>query len=418
MTDTPSHFCPLPWTSLSFEPNGQRRICCYGGKGKGFPEGEMGSNLSKFNIKESSGEEFLKAVQNKFINGLSPEFCQNCFKVESRGVTSPRQMMLEKYNKETKEILGKKFKPQNVVRLEITLGNNCNLKCRMCGPYFSKPMAKDFEKLKFQYSKKDAQDCSTIGKMRLGQLTDDFRDTLLRVKEISFLGGEPLLSDLHTDILKYIASKSSLTPELFYNSNITVLPKTILEIWDRYNRINLECSIDAFGPLNSYIRYPSKWTVIDQNLKKLVNLKSKMPQLKVSICTTIQAYNLLNLTELFSYLLQFRHCMPVIPHPIMVFSPSMLSPYVLPKSLRKKALLELKSFFNSNHKILRQGKYKNTNLKNFELFAAHLESVADREESEKSLLHFLTFSHKFDKLRGESLFKVNPVLDREIKNAN
>src|SRR5690606_17734570 len=88
---------------------------------------------------------------------------------------------------------------------------------------------------------------------------------------------------------------------LKYNTNVTHLPEELMSCWMHFKRVRVNASVDAVGPLNEYIRYPSKWPKVLQNLKVLDNLATKNPHIHVSIHTTVQMYNVLYLTDILEY---------------------------------------------------------------------------------------------------------------------
>ena len=54
-----------------------------------------------------------------------------------------------------------------------------------------------------------------------------------------------------------------------YNSNITRIPEEALELWPEFRKVSVCASLDGIGPVNEYIRHPSKWEEIEKNLRFL-----------------------------------------------------------------------------------------------------------------------------------------------------
>ena len=57
--------------------------------------------------------------------------------------------------------------------------------------------------------------------------------------------------------------------DLSYNTNITLLPQGVAELWPQFKSVSLSCSIDGYGSLNEYIRRPSRWRDVDRHLHTL-----------------------------------------------------------------------------------------------------------------------------------------------------
>ena len=89
-----------------------------------------------------------------------------------------------------------------------------------------------------------------------------------------------------------------------YNSNITNIPKRAWDIWKHFRRIGIGASIDAIGDLNYYIRYPSHFKKIWENLNKLSSADGNF---KVWYATTISVYNVYIPSEMLEFIIQIRY---------------------------------------------------------------------------------------------------------------
>jgi sulfatase maturation enzyme AslB (radical SAM superfamily) len=87
---------------------------------------------------------------------------------------------------------------------------------------------------------------------------------------------------------------------LKYNTNCTNLPKKMTDYWEHFKRVRINASIDAFGELNRYIRYPTGWSLVETNLMKFKEMLDKNVDLQIHIC--VQMYNILYLHELLDFL--------------------------------------------------------------------------------------------------------------------
>jgi hypothetical protein len=50
---------------------------------------------------------------------------------------------------------------------------------------------------------------------------------------------------------------------------LTNIPRRAIDLWHNFKEVEIGGSIDAVGDYNNYIRYPSKWEKIDENVKWL-----------------------------------------------------------------------------------------------------------------------------------------------------
>ena len=105
-------------------------------------------------------------------------------------------------------------------------------------------------------------------------LSDDFfENNFKHLKQVNFLGGEPLIIKEHTDFLKQcIKHGIAKNMVLFYTTNLTVLKDELFDVWSEFRHVYLGVSIDGYKEVDDYIRYPSRWDRIEKNIKQ-VSLK-------------------------------------------------------------------------------------------------------------------------------------------------
>ena len=242
---------------------------------------------------------------------LPPSACEKCVQNEYQGLPSYRHF----FNSHTTA------SDQNIVFLDIRNTNQCNLKCRYCGPHFSNQWAKELNiDIPLMHT-------------NLDHLLDNILTDDLQV--VYFTGGEPLISADHWDILaRLIKSGLSKKIKLMYNTNVTVLKyKDIdfIQTWDQFANVNLMMSIDAIGELFNNIRSGANWQDIEANLYALQRLKSNVV-LSVSCVLSI-----LNIWDLIDYIKYFQaRTIPV--NFIILQGPDYLALNVIPDDLKHRAL--------------------------------------------------------------------------------
>ena len=370
MSDCTSTFCVLPWIHSFVNSNGNYQICC---TAEEYHTGIPDSKNKNYNIsKQPDPQEIMKApfmngVRKQMLTGKWPVACTRCQQTEAGGGVSRRQLENEKYKDLITEIKAetddngqvKLFKFKSI---DYRLGNLCNLECRMCGPYSSNRWLKDWNKVKPLMEKMTPQRRKAYESYNWIDdpwLVEEFKSKIHEVDRLHFAGGEPLIAPQMGKLLDYciemgVADKITLS----YNTNVTVLPEKILEKWKSFKEIRLLCSIDGFDKVNEYIRYPSKWKVIDQNLRFLDDNYTEYKIKELLISCTVQVYNVLFLDDLFDYLQTFKNAVP-IPNLVNLYSPSYLRSTILPSSskliakekLAKKAL-ELEKITPKRHQYL------------------------------------------------------------------
>lgn len=392
-------FCPLPWIQVSVKPSGMMTTCCVM---KALNKSPIETKMHEKNSEEmakqmSSGKipysrlswefnrthylcgddslldilntDLLKEVRLDMLNGKKNPACWTCWTRErySKGKISVRVRMGLHWEKDMNIDIARKITaedgsidPTKIKQLELRLGNNCNLKCITCHPGHSTAWYSDWKKLS---EKKSfwTEDGSDIDEFMFGGMlykmddktpfewykTDlfkkDFDKVFKGVKEIYWAGGEPLLSKEHFTILqKFIDYDLAKGVTLRYDSNITYIPKKLIEMWKKFRWVGVQGSVDDIGIRNDYIRYPSKWEDIKNNLMML----DTIPNLCKS-GTTLSCYNILtfldfpkwartNMSKIFWENMHFKH----------VIAPYHLAPKILPKFIKIKAIQKIEEYLS------------------------------------------------------------------------
>ena len=187
--------------------------------------------------------------------------CHRCYRDEARGLVSRRQHAKESYETWHKNTDIELSGPQG---LDYSVGNLCNLKCVICGPENSTLWIPDYQKLYptrnidiFKYQKKD-------------QIEITSNDNLNNIVNLHFHGGgEPLLSDVHVNLLKKIKNIKGLSQvRVFYNTNGTItVSDEVLKLWEECKLIELYFSIDDLGSRFEYQRPGKSFKIIEENLQ-------------------------------------------------------------------------------------------------------------------------------------------------------
>jgi hypothetical protein len=158
-----------------------------------------------------------------------------------------------------------------------------------------------------------------------------------KITHLRFIGGEPLLIKEVVNMMRRLIEKRAASNiALWTITNGTVINEEYLELAQRFKSCDLMLSLDGVGAVNDYIRFPSKWDVIDKNISRL----KQMVKTKIFVNMTVQAYNILNIVDMIDYCVErdigFQY------H--LLQYPPYLSTAVLPRHIRDIAADRLLSF--------------------------------------------------------------------------
>jgi hypothetical protein len=165
------------------------------------------------------------------------------------------------------------------------------------------------------------------------------------IDRLHFAGGEPLIIRQGFDFLRRIVELGHAKHiTLTYNTNVTVLPKEMYEYWPQFGGVTIIASLDGYDAVNHYIRYPARWRTIDRNLRLLDDEHERLNVTRIEFHATVQAYNMLGLSDLFDYLFAtFRVADPYSRMDLVTNWPE-LDVQILPASLKRLATERLESF--------------------------------------------------------------------------
>jgi MoaA/NifB/PqqE/SkfB family radical SAM enzyme len=389
MKTTMNNLCVLPFNSLSIDANGQFRACC-------------SSGFNGFNLyaKDLTSEEFINntkivELRKSFLNGEKPSNCDRCWKMEAIGNSSFRHIANENYIYGLKNNSVIEFKDRiefkNIQYLDITLGNKCNLACRMCNPSSSSLVAKQWNIIVKSNNHQEIIDFDRPTKDKIL----DVINKSVNLTSIYMLGGEPLVSEFHDEIVELLISNGrSKEINLHYNTNLQIDAERKLEVWDKFRSIDLSISIDGHGDTYEYIRWPGNWNKLYKNIKLVIEYSKKNKDIIPGIATTVQNLNVDNLDQLIDSMNELSndklsfYFIPVVQYNELDITPT----HILENAYSK---LE---------------KYRNTSLyRADELLNMIKDAITKSKNVDPSRVRkFFEMQKNYDILRNQNLFKTKP----------
>ena len=278
----PDKFCKAPFRSVVVDNDGMLMPCCE------FMKHE--SSLPEYSIYEYEDYKSDTTLRQKMIDGEVDAGCGYCIAREKNGINR-REYHSRLFKENYESFTANTF---DVGHMELRLGNLCNLKCTMCGPYASTTWSSEIKKNSILFSKfnieDERNDFKWINDKNSIKLINDILKNCISV---NFGGGEPLMHPSINEFLKEIDTSA----ELSFNTNGTKLDNTTLELLENRPNLNIVISVDGIGKHNDYIRSGSKWNDIENNINKL-----KQRNIPVSF------YYILQHTSLFTFEPLYQYC--------------------------------------------------------------------------------------------------------------
>ena len=314
-------YCKFPFIGLQSTHKGNK-LCCSANK-----------TIQGINAKEFWDSDYLADVKNKMLKGEPVDACSSCYKEEKQGKISLRQH----YNNTFKNFEIQEYP----LALDLDFSTLCNLKCIMCGPGRSS-----------QWSKELGQDQSPPMSM---QNIDNICHMSKNVRHLTIQGGEPSIMPEFEYYFQYLKDNELIDNiEVDCISNLTNVNTKFYKLLSEFKSVKLDVSLDAYGDACNYIRFPSNFDKIEQNLLSLIDKKIQV-NLQISL-QTLSMFNFYDfLVWIYNMNLQFQKQGKKIGLNLsFVTRPEILDINFAPIKLKQKFLADIDKFnstYNLKHEV-------------------------------------------------------------------
>ena len=298
-------FCVLPWVSIEASPVGTVRPCCLADDEILDNEGNK-FELDTADFADIQNSNHMRGLREQFLAGQRPQTCRKCWNEERGGRTSKRMHTLDRLKHTIKDTeWTADAKP--LMFLDLKLGNICNLKCRICGPWSSSQFAT--EEIN-QLPREQQKSSHAYQMLRAGawprentQFWQQIDSVLTDIRYIEFTGGEPFMIDEHFDMLQGIVDRGIADQvEIHYNTNGTHYPARGEAIWRHFKTVEIAFSIDDIGERFEYQRNNADWQEVCLNLDRFRDLKECHKNIVLQICTTVNVFNVRYLDQVAQWI--------------------------------------------------------------------------------------------------------------------
>jgi organic radical activating enzyme len=258
--------------------------------------------LGTANFQDIQNSSHMRNLRAQFLAGEKPQTCRKCWNEERAGRASKRMHTLDRL----KHMLPDQAwttdaKP--LMFLDLKLGNICNLKCRICGPWSSSQFAT--EELNFM-PREEQKRSHAYQMLRAGawpreneQFWSQIDTVLSDIRYIEFTGGEPFMIDQHFDMLQGIVDRGiAHNVEIHYNTNGTQWPERGPDIWQHFKTVEIAFSIDDLDQRFEYQRTNAVWTEVCDNLERFRQLRAQYPNIQLQCCSTVNVFNVRYIDQL------------------------------------------------------------------------------------------------------------------------
>lgn len=279
----PDTMCAIPWSHLEIRNDGSITPCC-------MSNSVTIGNITSTTLDTAFHSDYMNSLRKQFLAGHKPLECNNCWKNESRGLSSIRTHNI---NRLKKQFLLERLQDPVITSIDIKFNNVCNFKCRICGPVSSSLIASEHKK--FLNIPIAPQTNWSESSSFIHQLSDK----LPHLENIDMFGGEPFLIKKFANVLRTAVEQGhAKNIRLHYNSNGSVWPAEFINYWPHFREVDIHFSIDAIGSRFELQRGGS-WQSVEDNILRIKNLN--LPNLTISLMPTINIMSVYYLDEVYDW---------------------------------------------------------------------------------------------------------------------
>jgi len=373
-------YCAFPWFHGRVETNGDLKPCCK------WPDSVPTSDSNEFILTD-----YMESLRQQFKQGRAHQNCRNCeFDEHIKGYSH------RTWSFELADRIGVDFSAEpKLMSQDVNLNNICNIKCRSCNQTSSTSWLTD---------------AIALGEKSVGLRESGWylsATTAVNTQRLQFLGGEPTMhQERIVEALRQIVAHGDISRlQLQMSSNMTHdLSDEMLLLLPLLREVKIDCSIDAFGQLNDYIRSDSTWDRVSVVTKNLRDVCAKNDCVRAKVGSVLSVYNAHAMLDLLDWIDTELH-----PHinklsVMLCKNPSILNARNLPDAYKRGLIheYERRSGHYPQHQVV------------IKAITNHLSMPATMPLAVWVSM-FSEYNDRLDMMRGTSLEMVNPELQACIQ---
>jgi len=372
-----------PWAAIEVEPNGNVRPCCL-----------MPEDVSFGSLKDSV----------RMSHDMQQRECEKCYAVERSGGVSPRMYSLKMFPRDAPNVIESLHNSgecsMDIRYMDIRFSNVCNFKCRICKPELSSRWHSDAVAL----GTIDADTPAIIRPTNTQEeLWEQLEPIIPGLEVIYFAGGEPLITEEHYQVLKFLEDNELFDVELRYNTNFSTMrykDLDVMETWAKFKNVQVGASLDAMGARGEYIRSGQDWNQVIKNRKRMMEV---CPKAHFYIAATASMFNAFHLPDFHREWVELGYINPDGFHIHPLQHPEHQSARVLPVHMKEKLVELYDKHINEYIPTLEHNGATQLCFESIKKF------ILEEDDTDSSLMfRFLDEINAVDKLRGEDFASTFP----------
>ena len=311
-------YCAYPFQHQYVHMSGSIRLCCATLENATDKKGNR-IHMNNDSLQKAWNSDYMKDARLKMKNGEVLKACTKCVDQEARGYKS---MRLENNKQENLAKLDEDGTLKSMpYSMELHFGNVCNLKCKMCGQDYSNQIGKEI----LQIGNKDKDFLSWVYKQsgNVNNWTNNLsveytwfqnkktKDRLMEyvskhITRLTIIGGEPTIIPEFYELIDYCYKNNTLhDKDITIVTNLTNTNPKMTQWLPKMKAWTIWASLDGIGDVTEYIRYPSNFKKVSENLQYYKELLDKHGNGKITFSPAVQLLNIHQLDEMLKWFIDF-----------------------------------------------------------------------------------------------------------------
>ncbi len=294
-------FCALPWVHLNINPDGAATLCCQSHHPLREENGKP-LNLQTHSLEEIWNSSALRGIRADMVAGKPVPHCFACHHNEKIGAGSYRLVANQRWQATVDADLCEGGQTRPPRYFDLRVGNLCNLKCVICKSLYSSQIERDpvhgpwteasYQRLEHRFEGSDDWD-------QAPEILDEIVAISRNVEEIQLAGGEPTINKTMIGWLNHLCETGKAAQiHLGLVTNFINVNPRIYNLLPAFKSVDLKLSIDGYGGVYDYVRYPGKWDYLIRNVEKA---KSTRSDIQFYVMPVLNVYNFLHIFDLLEW---------------------------------------------------------------------------------------------------------------------
>jgi sulfatase maturation enzyme AslB (radical SAM superfamily) len=372
-------------------------------------------------------QQHMTPIRNQLLAGEQPLGCAECAVMEQHNKVSGRQKQLLKVGVRVEQFEKTlvsspwvdTFASDNFNQLpqdwQIDLGNYCNSACVFCDPHSSSRIAQEYQRI------------GLIQSIPPSNWTDDpvlvkkFVDTLTQsshIQYLHFIGGETVITPAFKTILQSLVRAGlNRTATIGFTTNLTVWNSEVVDLLTQFQGVNLGMSVESFEIVNDYVRWPSKLSVVLENLDRWQEIASQQGWL-LQLRTTPTLFSVSSLLSIYDYAWDKKICVESCN---FLTEPAVMRPSVLPPSDRLAIVARMRTWLDqhpvSGDTVLNIRDPSVSQLQNHQDLQSYVNYLENMPDESNRLPELMVFLKRLESSRNNSILFYLPEYEELFRSA-